>query len=94
MFPPLVFAWQPPAGKPITATVGFAPGSGNEVSFRIVAAQVERANPKLTFVVQNKPGAGEIVGVNWFAQQQPNGSNLYIASQQGLFTATELWYPG
>lgn len=92
--PALTWAWQPPAGKPITATVGFAPGSGNEVSFRIAAAQVERANPKMTFVVQNKPGAGEIVGVNWFAQQQPNGLNLYIASQQGLFTATEQWYPG
>ena len=92
--PALVWAWQPPAGKPVTATVGFAPGSGNEVSFRIVAAQAERANPKMTFVVQNKPGAGEIVGINWFAQQQPNGLNLYIASQQGLFTATEQWYPG
>lgn len=92
--PALAWAWQPPAGKPITATVGFAPGSGNEVSFRIVAAQVERSNPKMTFVVQNKPGAGEIVGVNWFSQQQPNGQNLYIASQQGLFTATEQWYPG
>jgi tripartite-type tricarboxylate transporter receptor subunit TctC len=94
LVPVLAWAWQPPAGKPITATVGFAPGSGNEVSFRIVAAQVEKANPKMTFVVQNKPGAGEIVGVNWFAQQQPNGLNLYIASQQGLFTATEQWYPG
>jgi tripartite-type tricarboxylate transporter receptor subunit TctC len=48
----------------------------------------------MTFVVQNKPGAGEIIGVNWFAQQAPNGTNLYIASQQGLFTATEQWYPG
>lgn len=94
LVPALAWAWQPPAGKPITATVGFAPGSGNEVSFRIVAAQVEKANPKMTFVVQNKPGAGEIPGVNWFAQQQPNGLNLYIASQQGLFTATEQWYPG
>ena len=94
LIPTLVWAWQPPAGKPVTATVGFAPGSGNEVSFRIVAAQVEKSNPKLTFVVQNKPGAGEIPGVNWFAQQNTNGSNLYIASQQGLFTATELWYPG
>jgi tripartite-type tricarboxylate transporter receptor subunit TctC len=92
--PVMAWAWQPPAGRPVTATVGFAPGSGNEVSFRIVAAQVERANPKMTFVVQNKPGAGEIVGVNWFAQQQPNGLNLYIASQQGIFTATEQWYPG
>jgi len=94
LIPALAFAWQPPSGKPITATVGFAPGSGNEVSFRIVAAQAEQANPKLKFVVQNKPGAGEIVGVNWFSQQQPNGLNLYIASQQGIFTATEQWYPG
>ena len=94
LVPALAWAWQPPAGKPVTATVGFAPGSGNEVSFRIVAAQVERANPKMTFVVQNKPGAGEIVGVNWFSQQQPNGLNLYISSQQGIFTATEQWYPG
>jgi tripartite-type tricarboxylate transporter receptor subunit TctC len=94
LVPALAFAWQPPAGKPVTATVGFAPGSGNEVSFRIVSAQVEKANPKITFIVQNKPGAGEILGVNWFSQQQPNGLNLYIASQQGIFTATELWYPG
>lgn len=94
LVPAMAWAWQPPAGKPVTATVGFAPGSGNEVSFRIVAAQVERANPKMTFVVQNKPGAGEIVGVNWFSQQQPNGLNLYISSQQGIFTATEQWYPG
>lgn len=94
LIPTLAMAWQPPAGKPVVATVGFAPGSGNEVSFRIVAAQVEKANPNLNFIVQNKPGAGEIPGVNWFAQQQPNGLNLYIASQQGIFTATELWYPG
>jgi len=94
LVPALAFAWQPSLDKPVTATVGFAPGSGNEVSFRIVAAQAERTNPKLKFVVQNKPGAGEIVGVNWFAQQQPTGLNLYIASQQGIFTATEQWYPG
>ena len=94
LIPSLVFAWQPPAGRTITSTVGFAPGSGNEVSFRIAEAQVKKTHPELTFVVQNKPGAGEIIGVNWFAQQAPNGTNLYIASQQGLFTATEQWYPG
>ena len=70
--PVLAFAWEPISNKHITSTVGFAPGSGNEVSFRIVAAQVERADPKLTFVVQNKPGAGEILGVNLFSQQPPN----------------------
>jgi tripartite-type tricarboxylate transporter receptor subunit TctC len=95
LVPALAWAWQPPAGKPVTATVGFAPGSGNEVSFRIVSSIAEKNNNLgNTFVVNNRPGAGEIVGVNWFAQQAPNGTNLYIASQQGLFTATEQWYPG
>jgi tripartite-type tricarboxylate transporter receptor subunit TctC len=93
--PALAWAWQPPAGKPVTATVGFAPGSGNEVSFRIVSSIAEKTNNMgNTFVINNRPGAGEIVGVNWFAQQPPTGQNLYIASQQGLFTATEQWYPG
>ena len=95
LVPALAWAqWSPPAGKPITATVGFAPGSGNEVSFRIVSSIVEKTNPNLNFVVVNRPGGGESVGVNWFAQQPTTGQNLYIASQQGLFTATDIWFPG
>lgn len=85
-------SWEPT--KPITTTVGFAPGSGNEVSFRIIEAQVKKSRPELIFVVNNRPGASESIAVNWFAQQPTNGTNLYIASQQGLFTATELWFPG
>ena len=90
--PALAWAWTPP--KTVVSTVGFAPGSGNEVSFRIVSSIVEKQNPAVNYVVQNKPGGGESVGVNWFAQQPTNGANLYIASQQGLFTATETWFPG
>ena len=44
LVPALAWAWQPPAGKPVTATVGFAPGSGNEVSFRIVSSIAEKTN--------------------------------------------------
>ena len=90
--PTLVLAWTPP--KTVVSTVGFAPGSGNEVSFRIVSSIVEKQHSGTSYIVQNKPGGGESVGVNWFAQQPTNGSNLYIASQQGLFTATETWFPG
>jgi tripartite-type tricarboxylate transporter receptor subunit TctC len=74
--PALALAWQPPAGKNITTTVGFAPGSGNEVSFRIIEAQVKKSRPDLTFVVNNRPGAGESIAVNWFAQQATDGTNL------------------
>jgi tripartite-type tricarboxylate transporter receptor subunit TctC len=94
LVPALAFGWQPPAGKPVTATVGFAPGSGNEVSFRIVAAHVEKNNPNIKFVVNNRPGANESVAINWFGQQPTNGANLYISSQQGPFTATDIWFPG
>lgn len=94
LLPTLAFGWLPPAGKPVTATVGFAPGSPNEISFRIAAAQVEKNNSDIKFVVNSRPGANESVGINWFAQQPASGANLYIASQQGLFTATEIWYPG
>lgn len=90
--PAAVLAFTPP--KTVTATVGFAPGSGNEVSFRIVSSIVEKQHPATAYVVQNRPGGGESVGVNWFAQQPTTGANLYIASQQGLFTATEIWFPG
>lgn len=91
--PALAWAWEPT--KPIiTTTVGFAPGSGNELSFRIIEAQVKKSRPDLTFVISNRPGAGESIAVNWFAQQSTDGTNLYVASQQGLFTATELWFPG
>ena len=34
----------------ITTTVGFGPGSGNEVSFRAVAQIVERQNLNIKFV--------------------------------------------
>ena len=37
--PALAFAWQPT--KPITVIFPNGPGAGNEISFRIVAAQVE-----------------------------------------------------
>jgi tripartite-type tricarboxylate transporter receptor subunit TctC len=81
------------APRTVTATVGYAPGSGNETSFRGVAAIVEKTNPGVNFIVQNKPGADEVVALNWFMKQPGDGSNIYITSQQGVFTTIEQWYP-
>lgn len=85
-------AFTPP--KVVNVTVGYAPGSGNETSFRGVAAIVEKANPGgPNFVVTNRPGADEVVALNWFMKQPGDGHNLYITSQQGVFTTIEQWYP-
>lgn len=91
LVPALSQAWEPP--KQVTATVGYTPGSGNELSFRGVAAIVEKNNPGINFVVNNIPGAGEVVALNWFTKLPRDGANLFISSQQGVFTATEIWYP-
>lgn len=91
LLPALAMAWTPP--KAVTAAVGYAPGSGNEVSFRIASSVLEKTNKDANYIVLNKPGAGETVGLNWFVKQPLDGSTMYIASQQGVFTATEIWYP-
>ena len=81
------------AVQTVNVTVGYAPGSGNETSFRGVAAIVERANPNINFVITNRPGADEVVALNWFMKLPGDGNNLYITSQQGVFTTIEHWYP-
>jgi tripartite-type tricarboxylate transporter receptor subunit TctC len=81
------------APRTVTVTTGFGPGSGNEVSFRAVAAIVEKTNTATSYVVLNRPGADEVVALNWFTKLPPRGDNLYITSHQGVFTAVDHWYP-
>jgi tripartite-type tricarboxylate transporter receptor subunit TctC len=87
----IAFAFTPP--KLVTVTVGFAPGSGNEISFRAVAAAIEKTSD-IRFVIMNKPGADEIIALDQFGKLDPTkGDNLYIISQNNLATQEE-WYPG
>jgi len=90
LVPALAMSWEAP--KQVTATVGYAPGSGNEVSFRGVSAIVEKNNPGINFIVDNRPGAGEVIGLNWFTKLPGDGANLHVTSH-GVFIATEIWYP-
>ena len=53
LIPALAFAWEPK--KPITVIFPNGPGAGNEISFRIVAAQVERKTGA-SFVSEHRPG--------------------------------------
>lgn len=83
------------APRTVTVTTGFGPGSGNEISFRAVAAIVGKQNPNTSYVVVQKPGADEVVALNWFTAQNPSaGSNIYITSHQGPFTTMGHWFRG
>jgi tripartite-type tricarboxylate transporter receptor subunit TctC len=84
-------AWEPT--KPITAVVGFAPGSGNELSFRGFSSLIEKANPKINFIVENRPGGDGTVGMNHFVKLPNDGHHIYIASHQGIWVTADYANP-
>jgi tripartite-type tricarboxylate transporter receptor subunit TctC len=84
-------AFTPP--NIVNVTIGFAPGSGNELSFRKIASIVERSNPDIRFVINNRPGADQIIALDYFGSLKPRGDQLYILSQNTP-PIIENWYPG
>jgi len=84
-------AFTPP--NIVNVTIGFAPGSGNELSFRKIASIIEQSKPNIRFVINNRPGADQIIALDYFGSLKPTGDQLYILSQNTP-PIIENWYPG
>jgi tripartite-type tricarboxylate transporter receptor subunit TctC len=70
---------QTPAGdtRPVTLVVPIAPGGGVDTIGRIFAAQLaERL--KQPWVVENRPGAGGLVGLDSVAKAMPDGHTMVV----------------
>jgi hypothetical protein len=89
LLPAMALAWQPE--RPVTAIVGFAPGSGNELAFRQASAIVTKNNPRVSFVVENKPGADAVVSQNHMMTVPADGYTLSIPSHMSLFVTNDIW---
>jgi len=90
LFVPVVaFAWEPT--KPITVLIGFQPGSGNEVGFRVLSKQVQITNPDVKFVIELKPGADSVLATNALAAAKPDGHTISIPSYMGTFVTNDIW---
>jgi tripartite-type tricarboxylate transporter receptor subunit TctC len=65
--------------RPVTIIVPYTPGGSTEILARIVAQRVE---PRLgqSVVVENKPGAGTVIGSNSVAKAAPDGYTLLMAT--------------
>jgi tripartite-type tricarboxylate transporter receptor subunit TctC len=88
--PALAFAqWAP--NKPVHALIGFAPGSGNEISFRKASDIVMKQNPGVTFTVETKPGADASVASNGFMTAPSDGLHVMIPSHMSLFVTNDIW---
>ena len=71
--------------RPIMLTVPFAPGGSNDIMGRAIA---ERLSMRFghNVVVENRPGAGSVVGAEHVARARPDGTNLLLIS--AAFTMT------
>jgi tripartite-type tricarboxylate transporter receptor subunit TctC len=65
--------------KPISIVVSFAPGSANDLMGRTVAKRLTDSLPRPA-VVENRPGAGGMVGAGHVARSKPDGYTLLLGS--------------
>jgi tripartite-type tricarboxylate transporter receptor subunit TctC len=69
--------------KTVTVIVPFTPAGSTDLLARMAAAAWEKAIGK-PFVVENRPGAGQQIGVNAVRQAQPDGHTLLMATSSAM----------
>lgn len=65
--------------KPVKIVIGFAPGSGTDVTARLIAQELQKAFNQ-TFVVENRPGAAVQIAANLVKAAPPDGYTLLLTS--------------
>ena len=70
--------------RPIKFVVGFGPGGANDIVARIVADGVSKQLGQ-SVIVENKPGAGSVLGADFVAKSTPDGYTFFV-SAGGIIT--------
>jgi tripartite-type tricarboxylate transporter receptor subunit TctC len=71
--------------RPIKFIVGFGPGGANDLVARAVAEGVSKQLGQ-PIIVENKPGAGSVVGGDYVAKSAPDGYTFYAGAAGGIVT--------
>ena len=66
--------------RAVTFIVPFAPGGGTDITARTVAAKLTSIWKSQSVVVENRGGAGGVIGVDLVAKAKPDGYTLLIAN--------------
>ncbi len=65
--------------RPVRIVVPFTPGGSNDAMARPLAERLQARFGQL-FVIENRPGAGSAVGVQYAAQAAPDGHTLLVTT--------------
>lgn len=71
--------------KPIRFIVPFAAGGSGDQSARIIANELS-IRMRQPVVVENKPGAGGLIGQDYVSKAPPDGYTILYASSQGILS--------
>lgn len=73
--------------KPIRIIIPFAPGASNDIVGRTVAQQLSK-RLKRNIIVENRAGAGGIIGAELVAHAEPDGNTLLLISSSFTMNAS------
>ena len=70
---------QADSGRPVRLVVPSAPGGSNDIISRFLA---DKVGPRIgqTVIIENKPGAGGVIGMDLVAKAAPDGNTLLFFS--------------
>lgn len=87
--PQTTFAQEWPA-KVVKVIVPFGPGSTPDIVARLVSEELRKKHPGAAFVVENKPGAGGVIGTDAVAKARADGTTIGISIGGPLAISTIL----
>jgi tripartite-type tricarboxylate transporter receptor subunit TctC len=69
--------------KTVTVVVPFTPAGATDILGRMAAQALEQRLGK-SFVVENRPGAGQQIGVNFVAKAPPDGYTILVGTSSAM----------
>lgn len=70
---------QAQSGRTIRIIVPYPPGSGPDITSRLMAEQISRTQ-NVSMVVENRPGGGTLIGTEAAMRAEPDGNTLLLVA--------------